>query len=279
MELFVNGRKMADADGQRPGKKLSIVIPAYNEAERIGAFLDDYGTYFFDRPDAAPCEFFVVVNNSHDTTADVVKQHSTHWPDLHCIVEPKNVGKGGAIMLGFDVAQGDLVGFVDADGATPPEAFQDLVDHIQDHGMIIASRWIPGADVRPRQPLSRRVASRIFNFLVRVLFKIPIHDTQCGAKLLTRQAMEAVVPHIGLTRWAFDVDLLFQVRRAGFSIAEIPTKWRDKTGSKVKVVRASTEMFIAIVRLRLLYSPFRWIVILYDITLGALWLTLTGMKK
>jgi hypothetical protein len=160
------------------------------------------------------------------------------------------------------------VGFVDGDGATPPEAFDDLVKHIGDAGAIIATRWHPDSDVSPPQPLKRRVASRIFNMIVHVLFRLNINDTQCGAKVMTRDAMQKVLPVIGVTRWAFDVDLLFQLKRAGFKIIERPTTWHDVGGSRLRIGRASLEMLIAMVRLRLLYSPLRWIVSVYDATLG-----------
>lgn len=247
--------------------KLSIVIPAYNEEERLPPTLTSYLAYFEPRY-GDEFEIIVVVNGSRDGTERVVRERMPDHPALKVIVEPRAIGKGGAIILGFKAAQGELIGFADADGATPPEAFDDLVRHIGDAGAIIASRWFKESRVFPPQPLKRRIASRIFNFLVRLLFRVPIRDTQCGAKVLTREAVRAVLPELGITRWAFDVDLLFKLRRAGFRIVEHPTTWHDVGGSRLRIGRASLEMFVAIVRLRLLYSPFRWVVTLYDRTLG-----------
>lgn len=249
--------------------KLSIVVPAHNEEERIGRMLDAYTSYFFERY-ADEAEFVVVVNASTDGTAQLVRTYEEAHPHVRLVVEPKSVGKGGAVILGFQVSEGDLIGFVDADGSTPPEAFDDLAQHIGDAGAIIANRWHPEANVSPRQPFSRRMASRIFNGMVRLLFKLSISDTQCGAKLMTREAIQRVLPHLGLTRWAFDVDLLFQLRRQGFRIIELPTTWQDVAGSKLNVSRASSEMFLAICRLRLLYSPFHGIVDLYNRIFGPL---------
>ena len=247
--------------------KLSIIMPAYNEEKRLKPTLDAYAPYFAGYF-GSEAELLVIVNGSRDRTEDVARNCAIRWPQIRVIVEPRKVGKGGAIMLGFAQATGDLIGFVDADGATQPPAFHDLVKNIGDAGCIIASRWIPGAVVSPKQPLKRRIASRIFNWLVRALFKVNIHDTQCGAKLCSGAAAKRVLPLLGLTRWAFDVDLLFQLRRCGFSIIEVPTVWQDVGGSQLQVGRASTEMFIAIVRLRLLHSPLRFIVTIYDRTLG-----------
>ena len=247
--------------------KLSIVVPAYNEEARIGKMLAAYLPYFAERYGDG-FEVIVSVNGSRDGTADVVRALQPAHPQLRVIVDPRPIGKGGAIIAAGKEARGDLIGFVDADGATPPAAFDDLVRHVGGAGLIIASRWMPGAVVSPRQPWPRRTASRIFNFLVRRLFKLQITDTQCGAKLMTAAAWRAIVPHIGLTKWAFDVDMLFKTRRAHYPIREIPTTWSDVGGSKLRVGRVSLQMFVAICRLRLLYSPFRWVVALYDRLLG-----------
>jgi glycosyltransferase involved in cell wall biosynthesis len=243
--------------------KLSIVVPAYNEEARLGPMVQTYLEFFSERY-GEDLEFIIVVNGSVDRTPEIAREFASKWSQVKVIIEDKSVGKGAAIMLGFAAATGDLIGFVDADGSTGPEAYLDLVENIGDAGLIMASRWLPGAVVEPKQPLDRRIASRIFNWLVRWFFSVKITDTQCGAKVLTRDALDAVLPHLGLTRWAFDVDLLFQARREGFKLTERATVWRDVAGSRLNVPRASMEMFAAICRLRLLYSPFSFIVSVYN---------------
>ncbi len=247
--------------------RLSIIIPAHNEEKRIGPMLEAYLPFFFNHY-GDQVEFLVVINGSTDSTDEVVASYAKRFPGVKMIVEPDRIGKGGAVMVGFREARGDLIGFVDADGATPPAAFQDLVDNLGDKGSIIASRWARGAKVSPPQPLDRRVASRVFNFLARWLFGLKLTDTQCGAKLMTKESVGAILPHLGITQWAFDVDLLFQLRRAGYSVKEIPTTWHDVEGSKIEVGKASPEMLMAMVRLRLIYSPFKWVINFYDRVLG-----------
>ncbi len=249
------------------GIELSIIVPAHNEEERLGPMLTVYAWYFTQRYGTG-VEFIVVANACSDATAEVARRIGERYPQVRVIEEPARVGKGGALLIGFREARGRVVGFADADGSTPPDAFEDLVEHLDGADAVIASRWHADSVVEPRQPLLRRVASRIFNTVVRLLFGLATSDTQCGAKVVKREALDAVMPHLGLTRWAFDVDLLFQLKRGGYRIVELPTTWRDVAGSKLNVVRASLEMFLAVTRLRLLYSPLRWVVGIYDRTLG-----------
>lgn len=236
--------------------KLSIVIPAHNEEHRLPPMLEAYGRYFSEKY-GSEVELIVVSNFCSDRTAAVADSIGSRYPQIRVIDEPARVGKGGAVMLGAKNASGDLIGFVDADGATPPEAFDDLVQGIGSYGCIIASRWMKGSDVSPKQPLSRRVASRCFNVITRLLFGLKLTDTQCGAKLFRRDVILPVVHNLGVTSWAFDVDMLFQAKRLGAPIREIPTVWHDIAGSKIQIGHSSLNMFVAMVRLRMFYSPLR----------------------
>lgn len=247
--------------------KLSIVIPAYNEEARLGTMLGAYLPWFVGKY-GHDVEAIVAVNGSKDGTEAVARSFAADYPQLKVLVEPNAIGKGAAIMMGGQLAQGDYIGFVDADGATPPEAFDELLEKMGEADLIIASRRLPGAVVNPPQPWKRRFVSRVFNAMVRALFRLSITDTQCGAKLMTAPAWKTVVPKIGITRWAFDVDLLFQTRRARLKIREIPTVWHDVAGSRLRIAPVSMQMLLAIVRLRLVYSPLAWVVRAYDRLLG-----------
>ena len=236
--------------------KLSIVIPAYNEETRLPPMLEAYAGYFSGKY-GQDVELIVAANGCSDRTGDVARAAGMRYPQVSVIEEPGRIGKGGAVLLGARSAKGEWVGFVDADGATPPEAFDHLFREIGTDGCIIASRWMKGSDVSPRQPLSRRLASRCFNLMVRVLFGLKLTDTQCGAKLFRREVIQPLLQNLGVTNWAFDVDMLFQAKRLGATIREIPTVWHDVAGSKIEVGRASVHMFVALVRLRMFYSPLR----------------------
>lgn len=245
--------------------KLTLLIPAYNEADRIRSTLEVYGQalQFQD------AELIVIVNGSQDRTEHLVQQDFIpRFPFIRLIVIPEKVGKGGALIRGLSEARGDKIAFTDADGSTPPAALLDLVDKLSEPGILIGSRWLSHSVIGSSQPLSRRLASRLANRLVRHLFGLHLSDTQCGAKVMSREVVQEVLPCIGTTQWAFDVELLFQIKRAGYPVHETPTEWNDVSGSKIHLFRASCEMTLALVRLRLLYSPFRCIVRAWDSTLG-----------
>jgi len=244
-------------------KKISIVIPAYNEEKRIGRTLEEYGA-FFSKPEWN-VEIIVVMNGCTDRTLEVVKEFELKYPIIRHL-DFKSAGKGFAINMGFRSAKGDYIGFSDADGSTSAEEFSKLISHlinIKEDG-IIASRWLKTSQVFPKQPILRRIASRCFNFIVKSMFGLWFSDTQAGAKLFKREAIIKILSSLNTTQWSFDIDLLYQMKREKFKIIEFPITWRDAEGSKVNIIKTSIKMFVSIVRLRLWYSPFRFVVKIYN---------------
>lgn len=242
---------------------LLLLIPAYNEEHRIGPVLAAYAEYFYHHYPGRG-RIIVVLNGCQDNTLGIVRAAEQQYLSISHLDFPAPIGKGGALIEGLKLAPlADLVGYVDADGATPPEAFLDLVTRCAagEGDAIIGSRWLPGSQISHAQPQKRRFASRLFHLFVEGLFWMGIADTQCGAKVIRRSAIEAVHGQLRLADLAFDVNLLFSLKRAGFKVKEVPTVWRDQTGSHVVFdFRTSLNMLLSLVRLRLLYSPFyRWL--------------------
>lgn len=247
---------------------VSVIIPAHNEERRIGKTLEAYSKYFnrLKKEENLNYELIVVINNTQDRTEDIVKQYKKKNPNIKYL-NFKQGGKGFAVIEGFKDAlqrKNDLIGFVDADRATLPEDFYDLIKNIGKYDGIIASRYMKGSIIRPKPTIARLIAKRMFNIFIRSILFLPFRDTQCGAKIFKRHALEKTIPKLSLSQWAFDVDLLYSMKLMKFKIKEIPTKWTDKEYSKINFWKAGPKMATAVIRLRILNSPFRFIILAYD---------------
>ncbi|VGO21033.1 dolichyl-phosphate beta-glucosyltransferase [Pontiella sulfatireligans] len=230
--------------------KLSIIIPAYNEELRLPVTLEDYAGFFAGKF-GDDMELIVVVNHCSDDTEGIVRKADEIYPQICVVVETARIGKGGAVELGMRQAKGDLVGFVDADGSTPPEMFFKLSENIGDSGCIIGSRWIEGAVVSPKQSWMRRLASRILNkVFVHGMFGLNVHDSQCGAKLFRRDVLEKVLPELTEPGWAFDIDLLCRVKRLDYGIREFPIEWHHVPGNPINFMLMSLQMLASVWRVK-----------------------------
>lgn len=243
-----------------PEPSLLLLIPAYNEERRIEPVLRRYAEYF-ERHYSAPFQIVVVLNGCRDNTRGVVERVAREHPCIRWLEFPEPIGKGGALIEGLKLAgQAEAIGYVDADGATPPAAFHALVRRLPEADCVIGSRWLPGAVLHIPQSSRRRFASRVFHAIVQLLFWMNIRDTQCGAKVMRREAVQKIHANLTIADMAFDINLLYCLKRAGCRILEVPTEWSDQLGSKVRLFRTSLTMFLSVIRIRLIYSPFyRWL--------------------
>ena len=241
---------------------LLLLIPAYNEEARIEPVLRDYAVYFREHYHGE-FRLVVVLNGCRDNTLGVVQRVAAEFPFISALDFPEPIGKGGALIEGLRLAPAaDLVGYVDADGASPPHAVHDLVKLVHKADCVIGSRWLRGAVLHQAQPLFRRFASRCFHLVVESLLWLHVKDTQCPCKVMRRAAVEKVHSSLRIADLAFDVNLLYSLKHAGFTVLEVPTEWTDKVGSKVSasLFRSSLAMFLSVVRIRLIYSPFsKWL--------------------
>ncbi|HEX5398844.1 MAG TPA: glycosyltransferase, partial [Verrucomicrobiae bacterium] len=245
-----------------PGPSLLILIPAYNEEARIEPVLRDYAQ-FFGRNYSGKFQIVVVLNGCTDNTLDVVQKVAAEFPAVRADEFKQPIGKGGALIEGLKLAsQGELIGYVDADGATPPQSLFDLTRHIGEAECVVGSRWLRESVLHREQTKLRRIFSRSFHSIVELLFWMRIKDTQCPCKLMRREVVEKIHSTLRIADLAFDVNLLVSVKRAGFKILEVPIEWTDMGGSKVtsSLFRSSLTMFLSVVRIRLIYSPFyQWL--------------------
>ncbi len=250
-ELFQKKKESKSINKDVNNMKLSIVIPAYNEANRIERTLRTYHEYFAAKH--MPFELVVVLNGCKDNTIGVVERvRKDLATNTIVIIDLPQAGKGLAIKAGFADAltrNNDLIGFVDADMATKPEAYDDLIANIGDNDGIIASRYMPGAQISPPRPAYKRYGSRlVYDPLKWLLFGLSYYDTQCGAKLFKRATLETVNPQLTVAQWAFDAELLYLCKKAGYTVIEIPTVWEDQAESKLTLkggIRMISSLFQA----------------------------------
>ena len=232
---------------------LSIIIPAYNAEKTIGRTLREYVDYFSAEYEG-DFEILIVANGCTDRTSDLVLEQCARFPEVrHSSFEGK-IGKGGAIIEGFKAVTGDIVGFVDADNSTAPPDLHRLVAQLDTCSGTIGSRWLPTSNVVVKQPLPRRAASRGFNLLVRLAFRLPFADTQCGAKVFKKAAIDDVIHDLKTPGFAFDVELLYRLQQSGHRMKEVPITWKDGDRSTLDLKATVPAMFLAVVRLRLLNS-------------------------
>ena len=235
-----------------PPSTLTLVLPAYNEAERIGPALDELFGYLHRRGetarDGAPgagnlpdrVEVLVVDDGSSDATADLVRARPEASPrdggepELRVLSVPHG-GKGAAVRAGMLAATSDLVIFTDADMATPPDMIPLLVEALATNDVALGSRiQADGSDMRQSQPWYRRMLGKAFHVLASLWVVGPVKDTQCGFKGFTRAAAHDLFERQRIWSIVFDVELIFLVRKRGYRFVVVPIRWADRRGSRMR---------------------------------------------
>jgi dolichyl-phosphate beta-glucosyltransferase len=226
---------------------LTVVIPAYNEEERLPETLPEVLAFADAQP--YPVEVLVVDNASTDRTAEVARRIANDHPRLSLLYEPVR-GKGAAVRTGMLAGRGEYLFFGDADLAMPIDEVSKFVPPaLSDYDIAIASREAPGA-VRYNEPWYRHLMGRVFNYIVRSLAVPGIQDTQCGFKCFRREIAHDLFAAQSIHGWAFDVELLHIATRRGYRIVEVPVRWYYGQGSRVNPIRDSIEMLIEVLRIR-----------------------------
>jgi dolichyl-phosphate beta-glucosyltransferase len=226
----------------------SVVIPAFNEAQRLPRYLEEIIAYFDSRGE--PYEVIVVDDGSRDGTADRVREVAGAAP-VRVIPLAGNEGKGAAVRHGMLAAVGMLRMFTDADGATPISELKRLEAALAAGADVaIGSRTVPDPGVSVVARSHRVLAGRLFNGLVARLGLPDVGDSQCGFKAFTARAAEMIFGHLRTRGFGFDVELLMLARWYGLRVTEVAVNWSDKPGSKVGVLKTGPGMLWEIVRAR-----------------------------
>jgi len=217
---------------------VSVVVPAYDEQGRIEdsllkikAYMQDAGLGF---------EIVVVDDGSRDRTPEIVAEFARNDPRIKLVQNRRNLGKGAAVRNGVRSSRGDVVLFSDADLSTPIQEFENLLAWIDSHELVIASRSLPDSKVLVHQPFYREMMGRTYNVFVRTLLVRGLIDTQCGFKLMTRRAADAI----------FRLQRILIARKMGYSVKEVPVQWVNSRASKVHPVLDSVQMLLDLFRIK-----------------------------
>ena len=233
-----------------PPPFLSVVIPAYNEALRLGSTLEKVREFVDSRNYAV--ELIVVDDGSTDQTPAILDEFQRRHAPLRVLRNEPNRGKGFSVRRGVLEARGEFVLFTDSDLSAPIEETNKLLAALESTGAdaAVGSRALKRRLIGVRQPWHREFAGRCFNLLVRAFTGLKIRDTQCGLKLFRRATTRRAFEMQLIERFGFDPELLFLIERLGGKIVEVPVRWNDNPATKVRFLRDATRMFLDLVVIR-----------------------------
>ncbi len=229
---------------------LSLVLPAYNEAGRLPPYLAAVREHF-DRRYGEGYEVIVVDDGSGDGLVPLLARSAADWPQLRWLRHPHNQGKGAAVRTGILAAEGQLVMFADADGATPIEEERRLAEAIDGGAALaIGSRLVAAEGVaRSRSPL-RGLAGRLFAAVARRLVGLAVRDTQCGFKMFRRDVGRHLFSLARENGYLFDLEVLALAERFGYKVAELPIRWSEVPGGHLSLARELPRIAVDLCRLR-----------------------------
>jgi dolichyl-phosphate beta-glucosyltransferase len=229
--------------------RYSIVIPAYNESQRIVPTLEKILTYIAQQRWEA--ELLVVNDGSKDDTAAIVGNYSKQNSRVKLIENPGNRGKGYSVRNGMLHATGEILLFSDADLSSPIEEAPKLFEEIAAGADVaIGSRWLRADLQTERQPLHRQLFGRVFNLILRIVLGLKFKDTQCGFKAFTQAAAQAVFSRQRIERWGFDPELIFLSHKLGYKVVEVPVAWAHDEKSTIHPLRDGMRMFVEVLKIR-----------------------------
>jgi len=227
---------------------VSIVVPAFNEAARIGDSIEKIDAFI--RQSSIEIELIVVDDGSRDNTAEAVNR--VQPKALRLVRNPENHGKGYSVRQGILSASGKYVLFTDADLSAPIEELNKLLEVAlkENADVVIGSRALDRQYIEKHQSPFRELGGTLFNRMVRLILGLQLHDTQCGFKLFHGEKSRRIFEQQTICGFGFDPELLFLAKRNGLTIRETPVRWSHAEGSKVKFLRDGVRMFLDLVRIR-----------------------------
>jgi len=227
---------------------LSIIIPSFNEEQRLPDSLEKIAAYIRER--RPNTEVIVVDDGSTDKTAAVAQSYKAKIPNLRVLSNGTNRGKGFSVRLGSLEARGNMTLFTDADLSSPIEEGEKLFAGLDAHDVAIGSRAVDRSLIEAHQSVFREFAGMVFNRIVRIILRLPFVDTQCGFKAFRRERCRIIFEQQTIERFGFDPELLYLARHHGLSTVEVPVRWAHSPATKVSMLKDSLQMFLDVLVIR-----------------------------
>jgi dolichyl-phosphate beta-glucosyltransferase len=232
--------------------EISIVVPAFEEQERLGASLEKIADYL--RSVSPSAEVIVVDDGSGDRTAEVAREVLAGFPDIasNVIRYEQNRGKGYAVKTGLLAAKADIALFSDADLSTPIDEMPKLIDPLRagEYDVTFGSRALDRSLIGTHQPWRREQGGKVMNLIIRTMSGLQFSDTQCGFKAFNMGKFRPLLDLMTIDRFGFDVEFLFVANYHKLRLKEIPVRWDNVDGSKVSVLRDTRRMFTELAQIR-----------------------------
>lgn len=228
---------------------ISIIVPAYNEEQRLPESIAKIDTYFASI--SSPYEIIIVNDGSTDSTAKLATEIASLHSYVRVIHLKKNRGKGYAVRIGTQEAKGQYILFSDADLSTPIFEVEKLLLYLgKGYDIAIGSRKMPHSCIEVRQPWYRELMGNLLSIIVHLLVVPGFSDTQCGFKCLTQKSAKKIFREQKIDGFIFDVEVLYLAHKYGFSVKEVPVIWRDSPKTSVKLIRDSIKMLLGLLKIR-----------------------------
>jgi dolichyl-phosphate beta-glucosyltransferase len=228
---------------------LTIVIPAYNEENRLGPTLLAINDYLQAKKLSA--EIIVVDDGSTDGTSQIVETQKSTIKNLFLLTLPKNQGKGYAFKKGVEFARGENILLVDADNSTPIQEFDKLLAALNEHDIAIGSRYLKDSHIHIRQPFFRVLVGRFGNALIQIFLVDKIKDTQCGFKLFKHAVAKEIFSRQKVHRWGFDMEALAIAKMLDYQIVEVPVSWLNSSDTRLRPIRDTFRTFFELIYIKL----------------------------
>ncbi len=228
--------------------KVSIIIPTYEEEKRLGSSLGKITRYMDSKN--TDYEIIIIDDNSPDNTIKIAKIFPSK--KIKIIRNEKRLGKGASVKMGINKASFPLILICDADLSTPIEEAGKLGKFIDSNEIVIGSRRTPDSDIEKSQSMKRSFFGKIFVLLTRILLGLNFEDTQCGFKLMKKEAAKKIFSIQKIKGYCFDAEILFIAQKLGYRIKEVGTKWIDNPEeSKISPIKDGTKMFSDLLKIRI----------------------------